>query len=63
MKILKRIFVIIEICILLPIWGLGLLFGWIIIGKNVMENTKINKILDKLINEEYGNDNRKKKND
>lgn len=49
MKILKRIFMIIEFIALLIIWGVGFIFGWIITGKDVMENTAVNKKLNKLL--------------
>ena len=44
-KILERIYSVILLSIVSPMYALGLFFGWIITGKNVMKHGKLENIM------------------
>ena len=48
MKVIKRLGILICIAVLLAIWGVGLLFGWLWTGRNVMYNTWVDNNLETL---------------
>jgi hypothetical protein len=48
MKAIKRLGILICIAVLLAIWGVGLLFGWLLTGRNVMYNTWVDNKLETL---------------
>ena len=49
MKVIKRLGILICIAVLLAIWGIGILFGWLWTGRNVMDNTWVDNKLEALI--------------
>ena len=49
MKVIKRLGVLICVAVLLAMWGVGLLFGWLWTGRNVMDNTWVDDKLETLI--------------
>lgn len=48
MKVIKRLGILICIAVLLAMWGIGLLFGWLWTGRNVMDNTWVDNKLEAL---------------
>lgn len=49
MKVIKRLSILICVAVLLVMWGMGLLFGWLWTGRNVMDNTWVDNKLENLI--------------
>jgi hypothetical protein len=48
MKVIKRLGILICIAVLLAMWGIGILFGWLWTGRNVMYNTWVDNKLEAL---------------
>lgn len=48
MKVIKRLGILICIAVLLAMWGIGILFGWLWTGRNVMDNTWVDNKLEAL---------------
>lgn len=48
MKVIKRLGILICISVLLAMWGIGILFGWLWTGRNVMYNTWVDNKLEAL---------------
>lgn len=49
MKVIKRLGILICVAVLLVMWGIGILFGWLWTGRNVMDNTWVDNKLEALI--------------
>ena len=49
MKVIKRLGILICVAVLLVMWGIGILFGWLLTGRNVMDNTWVDNKLEALI--------------
>lgn len=48
MKVIKRLGILICIAVLLAMWGIGILFGWLWTGRNVMYDTWVDSKLEAL---------------
>ena len=48
MKVIKRLGILICIAVLLAMWGIGILFGWLWTGRNVMYDTWVDNKLEAL---------------